>query len=114
MEPLFLPWYGPCEYIFVLFTFYFVLFLWDLFCSRSEREKRNTIWDACVAEINRDPGQKEDLDTQMLAVMDAIGQYNIHKQRVRVNKQIQHSRSTIPGWNLAGLMLGQASAVIAD
>jgi hypothetical protein len=44
------------------------------FCSRSECEKRKAIWDACVADINQDPGQKEDFDTQMLAVMDQLGQ----------------------------------------
>jgi hypothetical protein len=44
-------------------------------CSRSECEKRKAIWDACVAEIKKDPGQKKDFDTQMLAAMDAIGQY---------------------------------------
>jgi hypothetical protein len=45
------------------------------FCSRSECEKRKTIWDACVAEIEQDPGQKKEFDTQMLAAMDTIGQY---------------------------------------
>jgi hypothetical protein len=45
------------------------------FCSRSECEKRKAIWDACVAEIKQDPGQKKVFDTQMLAVMDQMGQY---------------------------------------
>ncbi len=57
------------------------------FCSRSECEKRKdlvvmrgapflvAIWDACVAEIKQDPGQKKDFDTQMLAVMDMAGHY---------------------------------------
>ncbi len=45
------------------------------FCSRSECEKRKALWDACVAEINQDPGQKKDFDTQMLAAMDGMGQY---------------------------------------
>ena len=45
------------------------------FCSRSECEKRKAIWDACVAEIEQDPGQKKDFDTQMLAVMDMTGRY---------------------------------------
>jgi hypothetical protein len=44
-------------------------------CSRSECKKRKAIWDACVAEIKQDPGQKKDFDTQMLAVMDTAGQY---------------------------------------
>ncbi len=44
------------------------------FCSRSECEKRKAIWDACVA-VKQDPGQKEGFDTQMLAVMDTVGQY---------------------------------------
>ena len=55
--------------------FDFFLFPWMVFCSRSECEKRKSIWDACVAEINQDPGQKKDFDTQMLAVMDQMGQY---------------------------------------
>jgi hypothetical protein len=45
------------------------------FGSRSECEKRKAIWDTCVAEINQDPGQKKAFDTQMLAVMDTLGQY---------------------------------------
>jgi hypothetical protein len=45
------------------------------FCSQSECEKRKDIWDACVAEIKQDSGQKKDFDTQMLAVMDTLGQY---------------------------------------
>jgi hypothetical protein len=45
------------------------------FCSRSECEKRKAIWGACVAEIKQDPGHKKDFDTQMLAVMDQMGQY---------------------------------------
>ena len=45
------------------------------FCSRSECEKRKAIWDGCVAEIKQDPGQKKDFDTQMLALMDTMGQY---------------------------------------
>ncbi len=45
------------------------------FCSRSECEKRKAIWDACVAEIKQDPGRKEGFDTQMLALMDTVGQY---------------------------------------
>jgi hypothetical protein len=44
------------------------------FCSRSECEKRKAIWDACVAEIYQDPGQKKDFDTQMVALMDQLGQ----------------------------------------
>jgi hypothetical protein len=52
----------------------FLLF-WGLFCSRSECEKRKAIWDACAAEIKQDPGQTRDFDTQMLAVMDQMGQY---------------------------------------
>ncbi len=44
------------------------------FCSRSECEKRKGIWDACAAEIQQDPGQTKDFDTQMLAVMDTMGQ----------------------------------------
>jgi hypothetical protein len=47
----------------------------ESFCSRSECEKRKAIWDACVAEIDQDPGQKKAFDTQMLAVMNTIGQY---------------------------------------
>jgi hypothetical protein len=45
------------------------------FCSRSECEKRKAIWDACVAKVKEDPGQKKDFDTQMLAVMNQMGQY---------------------------------------
>ncbi len=45
------------------------------FCSRSECEKRKAIWDVCVAEINQDPGRKNDFDTAMLAVTDGMGQY---------------------------------------
>jgi hypothetical protein len=52
-----------------------VFFPVESFCSRSECEKRKVIWDACVAEIMQDPGQKKDFDTQMLAVMDTMGQY---------------------------------------
>jgi hypothetical protein len=44
------------------------------FFSRSECEKRKTIWDDCVAEINKDPGLKENFDVQMLAVMNQMGQ----------------------------------------
>ena len=44
------------------------------FCSRSECEKRKAIWDACVADIKQDPGRKKDFDTQMLAVMETMGQ----------------------------------------
>jgi hypothetical protein len=44
------------------------------FCSRSECEKRKAIWDACVAEINQDPGLKKDFDEQMLAAMNGMGQ----------------------------------------
>jgi hypothetical protein len=61
-------------------TFLLIFFLWDLFplgscCSRSECEKRKAIWDACIAEIAQDPGQKKDFDTQMLAVVEQMGQY---------------------------------------
>ena len=49
------------------------------FCSRSECEKRKAIWDACVAEIKQDPSQKKDFDTQMLEVMDQIGQYTLNQ-----------------------------------
>ncbi len=82
-EPLFLPSYGPCKYIVVkycldfcafIFIVYF-LFFCGVFCSRIECEKRKAIWDACVAEIKQDPDQKKDFDTQMLAVMDQMGQY---------------------------------------
>jgi hypothetical protein len=77
-EPLFLPCYGPCKYIFVVVEYallvVFILFLVGSFCSRSECEKRKAIWDACVAEINQDPRQKKDFDTQMLVVMDPTGQ----------------------------------------
>ena len=45
------------------------------YCSRSECEKRKAIWDACVADINQDPGQKKDFDTQMLAAMNQMGKY---------------------------------------
>jgi hypothetical protein len=51
------------------------LLLCGLFCSRSECEKRKAIWDACVAEIKQDPDETKDFDTQMLAVMDQMGQY---------------------------------------
>ncbi len=33
------------------------------------------MWDACVAEIKEDPGRKKDFDSQMLAVVDQMGQY---------------------------------------
>jgi hypothetical protein len=88
-EPLFLPFYGQCKYIFVEYYLDFLciyskkhascrfppLFPVGSFWSRSEYEKRKAIWDACVAEIKQDPGQKKDFDTQMLAVMDQMGQY---------------------------------------
>jgi hypothetical protein len=45
------------------------------FCSRNECEKRKAIWDACVVEIKKDPGQTKDFDTQMLELMDTAGQY---------------------------------------
>jgi hypothetical protein len=53
----------------------FFLLLCGLFCSRSECEKRKAIWDSCVAEIKQDPDQTKDFDTQMLAVMEQMGQY---------------------------------------
>ncbi len=88
-EPLFLPFYGPCKHIFVEYCldFYvhlikiksllvvFVLCFVGSFCSRIECEKRKAIWDACVAEITQDSGQKKDFDTQMRAVVEATGQY---------------------------------------
>ena len=88
-EPLFLLFYGLCKYIFVESWLDFLriylkktrflsggyLLLCGLFCSRSECEKRKAIWDACVAEIKQDPGQKKDFDTQMLAAMDLLGLY---------------------------------------
>jgi hypothetical protein len=83
---LFLPFYGSCKYISVEYCLdVFLLrrtkitscrfFSVVTFCSRSECEKRKAIWDDCVAEIEQDPDQKKDFDTQMLAVMDQIGQY---------------------------------------
>jgi hypothetical protein len=78
-EPLFLLYYGPCKYHFVEscldFVCAFTSLLWGIFCSRSECEKGKAIWDACVAEIKQDPGQTKHFDTQMLAVMDQMGQY---------------------------------------
>jgi hypothetical protein len=47
--------------------------------SRSECEKRKAIWDACVAEINEDPDLKENFDAQMLAAVNLMGQYSLHK-----------------------------------
>ncbi len=55
--------------------YYLHFFSVGSFCSRSECEKRKAIWDACVAEIKQDPGQKNDFDSQMLAVMNTTGQY---------------------------------------
>ncbi len=52
------------------------------FCSRSECERRKAIWDACVAEIQQDPGQKRDFDAQMLAVMETIGQCSQTNRRI--------------------------------
>ncbi len=52
------------------------LLLRGLFGSRSECEKRKTMWDACVAEIKQDLDRTKDFDTQMLAVMDQMGRYN--------------------------------------
>ncbi len=66
-----------CAFIYfksTLLVFFFLL-LWGLFCSRSECERRKAIWDTCVAEIAQDPDQKKDFDTQMLAVMEQMGQY---------------------------------------
>jgi hypothetical protein len=81
-EPLFLPFYGPCKYIFVEYCldlkkarFLSFFFYCGIFCSRRDCEKRKAIWDACVADIKQDPDQKKDFDTQMLAVMDTMGQY---------------------------------------
>ncbi len=84
--PLFLPFYGPCKYIFVESCLNFFVHLIKKehflsffpagsFCSRSECEKRKAIWNACVAEIKQDPGLKKDFDAQMLAVIDTMGQY---------------------------------------
>ncbi len=77
-DPFFLPFHGPCKYIFVesCLDFLCIFFLpVGSFCSRSECEKRKAIWDACVAEIKEDPGQTKDFDTQMLAIMDSMGQH---------------------------------------
>ncbi len=56
-------------------SFCFVFLPVGFFYSRSECEKRKAIWDACVAEIEQDPGQKKYFDQQMRAVMDQMGQY---------------------------------------
>jgi hypothetical protein len=54
----------------------FLAFFFFCGASRIECEKRKAIWDACVAEIKQDPDQKKDFDTQMLAVMDTLGQFS--------------------------------------
>jgi hypothetical protein len=88
-DPLFLPLYGPWAFCAFLLNiaWAFCAFLLKKHascrfffsvgscCSRSECYKRKAIWDACVAEIKQDPVLKKDFDTQMLAVMDQIGQY---------------------------------------
>ncbi len=53
----------------------FFLFLVGSLCSRSECEKRKVIWDVCVAGITQDPVQQKGFDTQMLAVLETLGQY---------------------------------------
>ena len=84
-ESLFLPFYGPCTYTLsnIVWTFctfnlknHYLSFSFSVgsFCSRSECEKRKAIWDACVADIKQDPGQEKDFDTQMVAVMNQMGQ----------------------------------------
>jgi hypothetical protein len=58
---------------FVSFFFFFLPV--GSFSSRSECEKRKALWDACVAETKQDLGRMNNFDTQMLALMNTVGQY---------------------------------------
>jgi hypothetical protein len=58
---------------------FFIAFCFCFWQSRSECEKRKAIWDACVLETNEDPDLKEHFDTQMLSMLNLMGQFSLNK-----------------------------------